>query len=89
MAKAQPVLIAGSWRDSDAASTFNPVNPKTELPTGETYPVSSLAETEEVITAAAAASPSAGPRPRLRRPPAAAGQEEEEERRVGLLRCPG
>ena len=56
MAKAQPVLIAGSWRDSDAASTFNPVNPKTELPTGETYPVSSLAETEEVITAAAAAS---------------------------------
>ena len=56
MAKAQPVLIAGQWRDSDQVGAFEPDNPRTRQPTGETYPVSSIAEVEEAIEAAAVAS---------------------------------
>ena len=56
MSKTQPVLIAGQWRDADAVSTFEPNNPVTKQPTGETYPVSSQSEVEEAIRAAAAAS---------------------------------
>ncbi|MBT6628995.1 MAG: aldehyde dehydrogenase family protein, partial [Gemmatimonadetes bacterium] len=56
MAKAQPVLIAGQWRDSDQVGSFEPDNPRTRQPTGETYPVSSIAEVEEAIEAAAVAS---------------------------------
>ena len=56
MAKAQPVLIAGQWRDSDAVGSFEPDNPRTRQPTGESYPVSSIAEVEEAIEAAAEAS---------------------------------
>ncbi|SVD17383.1 uncharacterized protein METZ01_LOCUS370237, partial [marine metagenome] len=56
MSRTQRVLIAGSWRDSDSVSTFEPVNPKTEAPTGETYPVSSEAETVAAVEAAAAVS---------------------------------
>ena len=56
MSKAQPVLIAGAWRASDAVGSFEPVNPKTESATGESYPVSSAAEVDLAVAAAAAAS---------------------------------
>jgi 2,5-dioxopentanoate dehydrogenase len=52
----QPVLIGGQWRASDAASTFAADNPTTREPTGESYPVSSAREVEEVIRQAHAAS---------------------------------
>jgi len=56
MSKAKPVLIAGRWRESDAVGTFEPKNPKTREPTGETYPISSQAEAYEAVEAAAEAS---------------------------------
>ncbi|HIG15930.1 MAG TPA: aldehyde dehydrogenase family protein, partial [Candidatus Handelsmanbacteria bacterium] len=56
MSKAQKVLIAGAWRDSDASGTFEPNNPSTREPTGELYPVSSLDEATEAVEAAAVAS---------------------------------
>ncbi len=56
MSKAQPVLIAGKWRDSDAVGSFEPDNPRTRKSTGERYPVSSIAEVEEAVEAAAEAS---------------------------------
>jgi NADP-dependent aldehyde dehydrogenase len=56
MATAQPVLIAGQWRDSDAVGTFEPDNPSTRQPTGESYPVSGQGEVLEAVEAAAAAS---------------------------------
>lgn len=55
MSEAQPVLIAGQWRPSDSVGTFQPDNPSTKEPTGETYPVSSAAEVDEAIAAAACA----------------------------------
>ena len=55
-AQIQPVLVAGKWRASDAAGTFQPDNPQTREPTGETYPVSSAQEVEEVIRASHRAS---------------------------------
>ncbi|MCD6284932.1 MAG: aldehyde dehydrogenase, partial [Anaerolineae bacterium] len=52
----QPVLIAGTWRSSDApVGTFQAVNPATKLPLPEIYPVSSWEETELTIKAAAEA----------------------------------
>ena len=56
MAQTQPVLIAGEWRDSRAAGTFEPTNPRTREPTGETYPVSGPEEVAEAVEAAASAS---------------------------------
>ena len=56
MAHPQPVLIAGEWRDSRAAGTFEPTNPRTREPTGETYPVSGPEEVAEAVEAAASAS---------------------------------
>jgi NADP-dependent aldehyde dehydrogenase len=56
MSKAQKVLIAGAWRDSEAAGTFEPDNPSTRQPTGEVYPVSGKAEMLEAVEAAAVAS---------------------------------
>ena len=56
MAQTQPVLIAGEWRPSRAAGTFEPANPRTREPTGETYPVSGPEEVTEAVEAAAAAS---------------------------------
>ncbi|HEY0709704.1 MAG TPA: aldehyde dehydrogenase family protein [Polyangia bacterium] len=47
----QPVLIEGGFRASEASSTFQPDNPTTREPTGETYPVSSAAEVETAIRA--------------------------------------
>jgi alpha-ketoglutaric semialdehyde dehydrogenase len=45
----QPVLVGGSFRTSDSTSTFAPQDPSACEPTGETFPVSSRAEIEEVI----------------------------------------
>ena len=56
MSKAQKVLIAGAWRDSKAAGTFEPDNPTTREPTGEVYPVSSEEEVMEAVEAAAVVS---------------------------------
>ena len=56
MSKAQKVLIAGQWRDSDAVGTFEPDNPSTRQPTGEVYPVSGQTEVLEAVEAAAVAS---------------------------------
>lgn len=56
MAKAQRVLIAGTWKDSAAVGTFEPDNPSTRKPTGEVYPVSGEAEVMEAVEAAADAS---------------------------------
>lgn len=56
MSKAQPVLIAGTWRDSKSVGSFEPDNPRTRQSTGETYPVSGLEEVEEAVEAAATAS---------------------------------
>ena len=49
MAQTQPVLIAGEWRDSRAAGTFEPTNPRTRQATGETYPVSGPEEVVEAV----------------------------------------
>jgi len=52
----QPVLIAGTWRSSDApVDMFQGVNPATKAPLPEVYPVSSWEETELAIMAAAEA----------------------------------
>ncbi|MDA0334447.1 MAG: aldehyde dehydrogenase (NADP(+)) [bacterium] len=56
MSKAQKVLVAGAWRDSQASGTFEPDNPTTRQATGERYPVSNEAEVLEAIEAAALAS---------------------------------
>lgn len=56
MSKAQKVLIAGTWKQSDAAGTFQPDNPSTRKPTGEVYPVSGEKEVMEAVEAAAQAS---------------------------------
>ena len=56
MSKAQKVLIAGQWRDSDAVGTFEPNNPSTRQPTGEVYPVSGQEEVLAAVEAAAEAS---------------------------------
>ncbi len=46
---AEPVLINGQWRPSDAVRTFAADNPTTREPTGQVFPVSSAREVEEVI----------------------------------------
>ena len=63
MSKAQKVLIAGQWRDSDAVGTFEPDNPSTRQPTGEVYPVSGQTEVLEAVEAAAVASEDMAERP--------------------------
>ena len=60
MPETQPVLIAGEWRDSDAVGSFEPMNPKTMSPTGESYPVSGQAEIEEAVTEASRVSEELG-----------------------------
>ena len=52
----QPVLIDGTWTESDSVSTFTPVNPLTKEPTNELYPVSSIKDVETAIESAAEAS---------------------------------
>ncbi|NKB66709.1 MAG: aldehyde dehydrogenase family protein [Candidatus Latescibacteria bacterium] len=55
MSDVQPVLIDGQWRAADQVGTFAPDNPATKAPTGETYPVSSLADVEAALQAGARA----------------------------------
>lgn len=52
----QPILIDNQWQVANAVSSFQPVNPITKEPTGETYPVSSLADIEQALKIGAAAS---------------------------------
>ena len=53
MSDAKHVLIAGEWRAASATDTFQPVNPATTEPTGESYPVSDLADINAAVNAAA------------------------------------
>ena len=55
MSNVQPVLIDGQWRAADEVGTFAPDNPATKAPTGETYPLSSLADVKAALRAGAAA----------------------------------
>jgi NADP-dependent aldehyde dehydrogenase len=48
----QPVLVAGRWRASHAAGTFQAENPATQQPLAETYPVSSWSDIDEALDAA-------------------------------------
>lgn len=56
MSQAQPVLIAGEWRDAASTASFEPMNPATMSLTGETYPVSTVADVDAAVEAAAVAS---------------------------------
>ena len=55
MSEAKPVLIAGEWRAASATGSFTPQNPVTTELTGESYPVSDLADVDAAVAAAAAA----------------------------------
>jgi 2,5-dioxopentanoate dehydrogenase len=48
----QPVLLAGSWRQAQAASTFQAENPATGERLPELYPVSRWADCDAALTAA-------------------------------------
>ncbi|HVR61669.1 MAG TPA: aldehyde dehydrogenase (NADP(+)) [Polyangia bacterium] len=52
---AQPVLIAGRWRASQATGTFRADNPTTKEPLPDEYPVSSWQDCDEALDAAAGA----------------------------------
>jgi 2,5-dioxopentanoate dehydrogenase len=45
----QPVLVGGQWRPSDSLGTFSADNPQTRESTGESYPISSPREVDEVV----------------------------------------
>ena len=49
---AEPVLIAGEWRDADASSTFQAVNPRTAEKIAGDYPVSTWADLDAMLDAA-------------------------------------
>jgi len=51
----QPVLLAGTWRPAVSSSTFPAVNPATQQPLPEPYPVSTWDDCETALQAAAAA----------------------------------
>ncbi len=51
----QPVLIDGAWRASTGTKTFQALNPATQAPLADVYPVSPWAEIETAIKAAARA----------------------------------
>ena len=51
----QPVLLAGTWRQADAASTYQAENPATGERLPEAYPVSRWSDCDAALTAAAAA----------------------------------
>ncbi len=51
----QPVLIAGQWRASQAAGTFQADNPATQKPLDEVFPVSSWADVDAALDAAVTA----------------------------------
>ena len=48
---AEPVLIAGEWRDANAASTFKAVNPRTTEQLPGDYPVSTWADLDAMLDA--------------------------------------
>jgi len=52
----QPILLNGSWTSSVATATFQAVNPATEQPMPQTFPVSPWSEIDAVIGHAARAS---------------------------------
>lgn len=52
----QPILLNGSWTSSVATATFQAVNPATEQPMPQTFPVSPWSEIDAVIGHAAQAS---------------------------------
>ncbi len=53
--KTVPVLIAGKWRESNAAGVFQADNPSLGQPLPDKYPVSSREEMEEAVQAASEA----------------------------------
>ena len=50
-----PVLLAGQWREADAAGSFQAMDPSTGNPIEGDYPVSSRADLEAAVEAAAGA----------------------------------
>ncbi|MEZ6039363.1 MAG: aldehyde dehydrogenase (NADP(+)) [Planctomycetaceae bacterium] len=52
----QPVLINGQWKTSSGTKTFQAVNPATEQPMPQVFPVSPWSEISEALEAAAAVS---------------------------------
>ena len=48
-----PVLIAGKWRPAKAAKTFQAINPQTDEPLPDSYPMSSWDDCDAALTAAA------------------------------------
>lgn len=51
----QQVLIDGAWRDSQGNETFQPLNPATEKPFPEEFPISPWPEIEQAIESASRA----------------------------------
>jgi alpha-ketoglutaric semialdehyde dehydrogenase len=51
-----PILIAGHWKNSSAASTFRSENPSIRQPLPDEYPVSRWQDCDEALAAAAVAS---------------------------------
>lgn len=51
----QPVLIDGAWRASLGTETFHSLNPATQTPLSDSYPVSPWTEIESAVKAAARA----------------------------------
>ena len=49
---AEPVLIAGEWRDANASSTFQAVNPRTTEKIAGDYPVSTWQDLDAMLDAA-------------------------------------
>jgi len=46
------VLIAGRWRAADASKSFQATNPRTQVPHGEPYPVSTWQDCDAALSAA-------------------------------------
>lgn len=55
MSDVQRVLIAGTWRASDASGTFQAANPQTGEKLAEVYPISKWADCDAALAAAAEA----------------------------------
>jgi NADP-dependent aldehyde dehydrogenase len=52
MTSAQPVLIAGKWRESKSSGTFQADNPATRQPLPEAYPISTWDDCDAALNAA-------------------------------------
>ncbi|MCE9605814.1 MAG: aldehyde dehydrogenase (NADP(+)) [Planctomycetia bacterium] len=55
MSNLQSVLIAGTWRKSEASGTFQSANPQTGEKLAELYPISTWSDCEAALASAAAA----------------------------------